>query len=79
MAQQRLLDDKNDVVVFILLERALKSSHYLHLRRLLCRETVLVWPQNPCGQSYFWHRLRCVLSKDNQRYYDHNFSLSFEG
>ncbi|XP_058856494.1 toll-like receptor 9 [Acipenser ruthenus] len=79
MAQQRLLDDKEDVMVFILLERALKGSRYLQLRRLLCRETVLVWPQNPCGRSYFWHRLRCVLSKDNQSYYDRNFSLSFEG
>ncbi|KAK6480806.1 toll-like receptor 9 [Huso huso] len=79
MAQQRLLDDKEDVMVFILLERALKGSRYLQLRRLLCRETVLVWPQNPRGQSYFWHKLRCVLSKDNQSYYDRNFSLSFEG
>ncbi|XP_015203778.2 toll-like receptor 9 [Lepisosteus oculatus] len=78
LAQQRLLEERADVAVFVLLEKGRRGSRYLQLRRLLCRETVLLWPQNPQAQGYFWHRLRCVLARDIQASYDRKFSLSFE-
>ncbi|MBN3317632.1 TLR9 protein, partial [Atractosteus spatula] len=78
LAQQRLLEERVDVAVFVLLEKGRRGSRYLQLRRLLCRETVLLWPQNPHAQGYFWHRLRRVLGRDIQASYDRKFSLSFE-
>ncbi|XP_066553795.1 toll-like receptor 9 [Amia ocellicauda] len=79
MTQQRLLDDSEDVAVFVLLGRTPRGSRFLKLRRLLCRETVLLWPNNPHAQGYFWHRLRCILRKDIWSSYDRKFSLGFEG
>uniref|UniRef100_A0A8C4XIN1 Toll-like receptor 9 n=1 Tax=Erpetoichthys calabaricus TaxID=27687 RepID=A0A8C4XIN1_ERPCA len=73
IAQQRLLDEKKDVMIFILLEKAWRTSRYLQLRRHLCSETILLWPASLYKQHYFWYRLRCIMGKDLQSYYDRKF------
>nr|XP_033782518.1 toll-like receptor 9 [Geotrypetes seraphini] len=78
LVQQRLLEEQKDVVVFVLLERLRRRSRYLNLRRRLCRKTVLFWPQDPCGQQYFWGQLRRVLEKDNHAFYDQNFKVGVQ-
>uniref|UniRef100_A0A8C4TFJ0 Toll-like receptor 9 n=1 Tax=Erpetoichthys calabaricus TaxID=27687 RepID=A0A8C4TFJ0_ERPCA len=74
MAQQRLLDEKLDVVVLVLLNEAIHKSKYLQMRKMLCRKTVLRWPKNPHAQPFFWDQMKNVLSSENHHYYDHNFS-----
>ncbi|XP_030062636.1 toll-like receptor 9 [Microcaecilia unicolor] len=78
LVQQRLLEEQKDVVVLILLEQLQRRSRYLRLRRRLCKKTVLFWPQDPCGQQYFWGQLCRVLEKDNHTFYDQNFSLGVQ-
>uniref|UniRef100_A0A6I8NX02 Toll-like receptor 9 n=1 Tax=Ornithorhynchus anatinus TaxID=9258 RepID=A0A6I8NX02_ORNAN len=77
LAQQRLLDDKQDVVVLVILGQPRKRSRYLLLRQRLCPQTVLFWPRQPSGQGDFWRRLRAALGKDNRHFYDRNFCRGF--
>ncbi|XP_067896572.1 toll-like receptor 7 [Heterodontus francisci] len=66
MAHQRLLDEKVDVIILVLLEKVLQRSKYLKLRKRLCRNSVLEWPCNPLAQPLFWQRLRNALATDNR-------------
>ncbi|KAG7519846.1 toll-like receptor 9 [Solea senegalensis] len=77
MVQQRLLDEKVDTVVLVLLSEMFPKLKYLQLRKRLCRKSVLTWPRNPRAQPLFWNRMRTVLSSDNLKLYDHNMSESF--
>ncbi|XP_034760049.2 toll-like receptor 9, partial [Acipenser ruthenus] len=77
MAQQRLLDEKVDVVVLVLLDEVMYKSKYLQMRKMLCRKSVLTWPRNPHSQPHFWDNMRATLTSDNNRYYDSNISESF--
>ncbi|CAL8322183.1 unnamed protein product [Merluccius merluccius] len=58
MAHQRLMDEKNDVIVLIFLEKAACYSKYLRLRKRLYSRSVMEWPTNPQAQPYFWFGLR---------------------
>ncbi|XP_041940113.1 toll-like receptor 7 [Alosa sapidissima] len=69
LAHQRLMDEKNDVIVLIFLEKIPCNSKYLRLRRRLYKRSVLEWPQNPQAQQYFWHCLRSVMVTDSQKHY----------
>ncbi|XP_074054218.1 toll-like receptor 9 [Macrotis lagotis] len=73
LAQQRLLDDKQDVVVLVILNRAARKSRYVRLRQRLCRKTVLFWPHQPSGQDSFWAQLCTALASNNQSFYNQNF------
>ncbi|XP_071398568.1 toll-like receptor 9 isoform X2 [Centroberyx affinis] len=77
MVQQRLLDEKVDVAVLVLLDEMFPKLKYLQLRKRLCRKSVLSWPRNPRAQPLFWNRMRMTLSSDNLRLYDSNMSESF--
>lgn len=77
MVQQRLLDEKVDVAVLVLLDEVFPKMKYLQLRKRLCRKSVLSWPKNPRAQPLFWNNMRAVLSSDNLRSYDRNISESF--
>ncbi|XP_056130068.1 toll-like receptor 9 [Lampris incognitus] len=77
MVQQRLLDEKVDVAVLVLLDEMFPKLKYLQLRKRLCRKSVLSWPRNPRAQLLFWNKLRMALSSDNLRLYDNNMSESF--
>uniref|UniRef100_A0A8C0J0L7 TIR domain-containing protein n=1 Tax=Chelonoidis abingdonii TaxID=106734 RepID=A0A8C0J0L7_CHEAB len=55
ITQQRLLDEKVDVVSLVLLDPDMMMSRFLLARKRLCRRTVLDWPGNPFAQPYFWH------------------------
>ncbi|XP_071777141.1 toll-like receptor 9 [Centroberyx gerrardi] len=77
MVQQRLLDEKVDVAVLVLLDEMFPKLKYLQLRKRLCRKSVLSWPRNPRAQPLFWNRMRMALSSDNLRFYDNNMSESF--
>ncbi|XP_059800595.1 toll-like receptor 9 [Hypanus sabinus] len=77
IAHQRLLDDKMDVIVLVLLDQFLQKSRYLQLRKRLCKASVLRWPHNPHAERYFWLKLQRVLTRDNKLHYDPNFSESF--
>ncbi|XP_069062979.1 toll-like receptor 7 [Pleurodeles waltl] len=50
MAQQRLLDEKMDVAVLVLLDKEVKMSKYLLSRKRVCKKSILHWPCNPQGQ-----------------------------
>ncbi|XP_075040249.1 toll-like receptor 7 [Mixophyes fleayi] len=71
MSHQRLLDEKKDVVVLVILDDDMKMSRYLLTRRRLCPNSFLNWPRNPRAHAHFWHSLRVLLRKDSYRYYDH--------
>ncbi|XP_054636230.1 toll-like receptor 9 [Dunckerocampus dactyliophorus] len=77
MVQQRLLDEKVDVAVLVLLDEMFPKLKYLQLRKRLCRKSVLSWPRNPCAQPIFWNQLRMALASDNRKFYDNNMSESF--
>ncbi|CAJ1085083.1 toll-like receptor 9 [Xyrichtys novacula] len=77
MVQQRLLDEKMDVAVLVLLDEMFPKLKYLQLRKRLCRKSVLSWPRNPRAQPLFWNQVRMALSSDNLKFYDNNMSESF--
>lgn len=73
MAHQRLMDEKNDVIVLIFLEKVPCNSKYLRLRKRLYRRSVLEWPTNPQAQPYFWFSLRSVLATESHKQYNNLF------
>lgn len=73
MAHQRLMDEKNDVIVLIFLEKLPCNSNYLRLRKRLYKRSVLEWPTNPQAQPYFWFSLRSVLSTESHKQYSNLF------
>uniref|UniRef100_A0A8C2X821 Toll-like receptor 9 n=2 Tax=Cyclopterus lumpus TaxID=8103 RepID=A0A8C2X821_CYCLU len=77
MVQQRLLDEKVDVAMLVLLDETFPKLKYLQLRKRLCKKSVLSWPRNPRSQPLFWNRMRMSLSSDNLKFYDNNMSESF--
>ncbi|XP_063742568.1 toll-like receptor 9 [Eleginops maclovinus] len=77
MVQQRLLDEKVDAAILVLLDEMFPKLKYLQLRKRLCKESVLSWPRNPRAQPLFWNQMRMALSSDNLKFYDNNMSESF--
>ncbi|KAG7502159.1 Toll-like receptor 7 [Solea senegalensis] len=73
LAHQRLMDEKNDVIVLILLEKVPCNSKYLSLRKKLYKRSVLEWPTNPQAQPYFWFSLRNVLATESHKQYNNLF------
>ncbi|XP_057707780.1 toll-like receptor 7 [Corythoichthys intestinalis] len=73
MAHQRLMDEKNDVIVLILLEDVPCNSKYLRLRKRLYKRSVLEWPTNPRAQPYFWFSVRSVLATESHKQYNNLF------
>uniref|UniRef100_UPI003AAD4EBE toll-like receptor 7 n=1 Tax=Centroberyx gerrardi TaxID=166262 RepID=UPI003AAD4EBE len=73
MANQRLLDEKNDVIVLIFLEKVPCRSKYLRLRKRLYKRSVLEWPRNPQAQPYFWFSLKSVLATESHKQYSNLF------
>ena len=66
LAQQRLLEDRKDVVVLVILRPAAYRSRYVRLRQRLCRQSVLLWPHQPSGQGSFWANLGIALTRDEE-------------
>ena len=77
LVQQRLLDEKVDVAVLVLLDLVFHKFRYLQIRKRLCRKSVVSWPTNPLAQPVFWNQLRVALASDNVRYYDKNVTGRF--
>ncbi|XP_061547490.1 toll-like receptor 7 [Phycodurus eques] len=73
MAHQRLMDEKNDVIVLILLEKVPCNSKYLRLRKRLYKRSILEWPTNPQAQPYFWFSLKSVLATESHKQYNNLF------
>ncbi|XP_034041652.1 toll-like receptor 7 [Thalassophryne amazonica] len=73
LAHQRLMDEKNDVIVLIFLEKVPCNSKYLRLRKRLYKRSVMEWPRNPQAQSYFWFSLRSVLATEGHKQYSNLF------
>ncbi|XP_042350394.1 toll-like receptor 7 [Plectropomus leopardus] len=73
IAHQRLMDEKNDVIVLIFLEKVPCNSKYLRLRKRLYKRSVLDWPTNPQAQLYFWFSLRGVLATESHKQYNNLF------
>ncbi|XP_007950236.2 toll-like receptor 9 [Orycteropus afer afer] len=73
LAQQRLLEDRKDVVVLVILRPDVHRSRYVRLRQRLCRQSVLFWPHQPSGQGSFWAQLGVALTRDNGHFYNRNF------
>lgn len=73
IAHQRLMDEKNDVIVLIFLEKVPCSSKYLRLRKRLYKRSVMEWPRNPQAQPYFWFSLRSVLATESHKQYNSLF------
>lgn len=77
LVQQRLLDEKVDVAIIVLLDHLFPKLKYLQMRKRLCRKSVLSWPKNPRAQPLFWNDLYIALASDNVRSYDKNVTESF--
>nr|WKF20662.1 TLR7 [Paralichthys olivaceus] len=73
MAHQRLMDEKDDVIVLIFLQKVPCNSKYLRLRKRLFKSSVLEWPTNPQAQPYFWFSLRSVLATESHKQYNNLF------
>ncbi|XP_013015143.1 toll-like receptor 9 isoform X3 [Cavia porcellus] len=73
LAQQRLLEDRKDIVVLVILSPDAHRSRYVRLRQRLCHRSVLFWPQQPRGQGSFWAQLGTTLTRDNRHFYNRNF------
>ncbi|TTA98329.1 Toll-like receptor 7 [Bagarius yarrelli] len=74
LAHQRLMDEKDDVIILIFLERfSFSHSKYLRLRRRLYKRSVMEWPRNPQAQQYFWFCLRSVMATKSQQHYNKLF------
>ncbi|VTJ64413.1 Hypothetical predicted protein [Marmota monax] len=73
LSHQRLMDEKVDVIVLIFLEKPLKKSKFLQLRKRLCGSSVLEWPTNPQAHPYFWQCLKNALTTDNHVSYSQMF------
>ncbi|MBN3303064.1 toll-like receptor 7 [Amia ocellicauda] len=70
MAHQRLMDEKADVIILIFLEKCLKQSKYLRLRKKLYRSSVLEWPSNPQAKHLFWLCLRNAMTANGHTHYN---------
>ncbi|XP_040913368.1 toll-like receptor 8 [Toxotes jaculatrix] len=77
LAHQRLLDENVDVIVLLMLEPVLQHSHFLHLRRRLCGQSVVEWPRTAAAEPWFWQNLRNVIRVDNQVMYNRTYSKYF--
>ncbi|XP_066542439.1 toll-like receptor 7 [Hoplias malabaricus] len=77
LAHQRLLEENKDVIVLLLLEPVLQSSHFLRLRRRLCGCSVLEWPKSPDAEPWFWQCLRNAICVENSAVYSKTFSRYF--
>ncbi|XP_067268524.1 toll-like receptor 9 [Pseudorasbora parva] len=77
LVQQRLLDEKVDVAVLVLLDLVFPKFKYLQMRKRLCKKSVLSWPKNPRAQPLFWNDLRVALVSDNVKAYNKNVTESF--
>ncbi|XP_065103864.1 toll-like receptor 9 [Paramisgurnus dabryanus] len=77
LVQQRLLDEKVDVAVLVLLDLLFPKFKYLQMRKRLCKKSVLSWPRNPRAQPLFWNNLSVALLSDNVREYNKNVTESF--
>ncbi|XP_053480711.1 toll-like receptor 9 [Ictalurus furcatus] len=77
LVQQRLLDEKVDVAIVVLLDPLFPKLKYLQMRKRLCRKSVLSWPKNPRAQPLFWNNLHIALASDNVRSYDKKVTESF--
>ncbi|KAL7866286.1 hypothetical protein SRHO_G00115330 [Serrasalmus rhombeus] len=74
LAHQRLVDEKNDVIILIFLEKFSSAySKYLRLRKRLYKRSVLEWPRNPQAQRYFWFCVRSVMAAESQQHYNKLF------
>ncbi|CAH2312518.1 toll-like receptor 9A [Pelobates cultripes] len=69
MSHQRLLDEKRDVVVLVILDQNIKMTKYLLTRKRLCPNSFLNWPYNPRARAHFWYSLRVLLRQDSQHLY----------
>uniref|UniRef100_A0A8C8S713 TIR domain-containing protein n=1 Tax=Pelusios castaneus TaxID=367368 RepID=A0A8C8S713_9SAUR len=78
ITQQRLLNEKVDVIILVLLDTNMKMSKFLLTRKRLCGRTVLDWPCNPFAQSYFWHCMRALLAHDISHFYDSHLWRSID-
>ncbi|KAB1252556.1 Toll-like receptor 7 [Camelus dromedarius] len=70
---ERLMDEKEDVIILIFLEKPLQKSKFLQLRKRLCGSSVLEWPSNPQAHPYFWQCLKNALATDNHVTYSQVF------
>ncbi|XP_052542579.1 toll-like receptor 13 isoform X2 [Tympanuchus pallidicinctus] len=63
LASYRLLDERRDILVLVLLEDVgdAELSAYHRMRRVLLRRTYLRWPLDPTAQLLFWARLKRAL------------------
>ncbi|CAH1268251.1 TLR2 [Branchiostoma lanceolatum] len=67
IAQHRLFEEGEDVLVLVLLEDipAHVVQRYNRLRQLMSRKTYLVWPEDERARPLFWVRLRKALGVGN--------------
>lgn len=77
LVQQRLLDEKVDVAVLVLLDVVFPKFKYLQMRKRLCKKSVLSWPKNPRVQPLFWNDLRVALVSDNVKAYNKKVTEGF--
>lgn len=63
----RLIDERNDSAVLILLEPIAKETipkRFCKLRKIMNSRTYLEWPQDEDRREEFWHNLRAALKRE---------------
>ncbi|XP_029453331.1 toll-like receptor 7 [Rhinatrema bivittatum] len=70
LTQQRLLDEKVDVVLLVILDKGMKMSQYILSRKRLCQRSVLYWTSNPKAHPFFWYSMHTLLVQNSQQYYN---------
>ncbi|XP_030630837.1 toll-like receptor 2 type-2 [Chanos chanos] len=63
----RLIDEKNDSAVLILLEPIEKETipkRFCKLRKVMNSKTYLEWPEEEEKRAEFWHNLKAVLQRE---------------
>ncbi|XP_066280315.1 toll-like receptor 13 [Branchiostoma lanceolatum] len=74
MATYRLFEEHVDCLIVVFLEQipAQRLAKYHSLRRVMCRNTYLEWPEDPEARDLFWERLRVALRTHRPLNHDFN-------
>ncbi|XP_035284833.1 toll-like receptor 13 [Anguilla anguilla] len=81
LASLRLLCDRSDVLLLVFLEKIPDHclSSYTRLRRMVHKNTYLLWPEDAAEQEAFWIRLQDALREDVEEEGERFGSLLVEG
>ncbi|XP_070572477.1 toll-like receptor 13 [Ptychodera flava] len=66
MAQQKLFEDKKDILLMVMLQEIPDNKMTRVIRKTLLTKRYLEWPENNLGREIFWHELEMALKADSR-------------